>query len=72
MNRMDGPSSDSLLLRAVLWASRFLGQARGEAAAVVWPKRRALLTYAAVVLLFAGTLTLVVLLLDLVFARLSG
>jgi preprotein translocase SecE subunit len=69
---MDGPSPDPLPFTALLRASRLLARARGEVAKVVWPTRRALLTYSALVLLCAGALTLVVLLLDLMFSRLSG
>ena len=69
---MDGPSPDPLPQNTLLWASRLLGRARGEVGKVVWPTRRALLTYSAVVLVCAGAVTLVVLLLDLLFSRLSG
>jgi len=69
---MDGPSPDPLPQNPLLWASRLLGRARGEVGKVVWPTRRALLTYSAVVLVCAGALTLVVLVLDLLFSRLSG
>jgi preprotein translocase SecE subunit len=69
---MDGPSPDPLPQNTLLWASRLLGRTRGEVGKVVWPTRRALLTYSAVVLVCAGVLTLVVLLLDLLFSRLSG
>ena len=69
---MDGPSPDPLPQNTLLWASRLLGRTRGEVGKVVWPARRALLTYSAVVLVCAGALTLVVLLLDLLFSRLSG
>ena len=71
MNHMDGPSFDPPL-NPLLWVSRLLGRARGEVGKVVWPNSRALLTYSAVILLCAGALTLVVLMLDLVFSRLSG
>jgi preprotein translocase subunit SecE len=72
MNRMDGQFPDPLTFHPFLRARRYLGQARGEVGKVVWPTRRGLLTYAAVVLLCAGALTLIVLVLDLVFSRLSG
>ena len=72
MNRMDGPPPHPLPQNTLLWASRLLGRTRGEVGKVVWPTRRALLTYSAVVLLCAGALTLVVVLLDLVFSHLSG
>jgi preprotein translocase SecE subunit len=72
MNRMDGPPPDPLPQNTLVWASRLLDRARGEVGKVVWPTRRALLTYSAVVLLCAGALTLVVVLLDVLFSRLSG
>ena len=72
MEHMDGPLPDPIPPNTLLWASRLLGRARAEVGKVVWPTRRALLTYSAVVLVCAGALTLVVLVLDLLFSRLSG
>ena len=72
MNRMDGPPPHPLPQNTLLWASRLLGRTQGEVGKVVWPTRRALLTYSAVVVVCAGAVTLVVLLLDLLFSRLSG
>ncbi len=68
---MDGQTPDPLL-NPLLWASRLLGRARGEVGRVVWPTRRALLTYSVVVLICAGVLTLAVLGFDLLFSRFSG
>src|SRR5690606_21285054 len=51
------------------WIGRFIREVVAELRKVIWPTRKELVTYAAVVVVFIAVMTAIIVLLDQAFAR---